>query len=85
MKRAVLLAGWILVTPPWYSESVTAELRLNKDAPLAEWKHQHSFDTAAECEAFKRGAVKGAKEPNLLAMFDAARCVPPELVYPPKS
>ena len=46
---ALALAYWILL-PPQTSKS---PLRFDADAPLDKWWMAGSFDTAAECEAYK--------------------------------
>ena len=48
---ALALLGWYLFTPPPGAE-----------APIAEWNHVGSFDTARECEAVSLGSLKKAKK-----------------------
>ncbi len=46
---AVLLAsGWFLFAAP-----LSPDGKVDTARPLSEWKHERSFDTAKECEAYK--------------------------------
>ena len=54
----ILLAmGWFLMTPP-----VTDKDQANVYAPISEWTHQKSFDTAKECENYKSEAMEVWRE-----------------------
>ena len=50
----ILLSGWILMLPPLkkYEKEKHMVRRwqaAQTDAPLVQWKHEHSYNTAAAC------------------------------------
>ncbi len=71
---ALALAGWYLMYPPVgpRGQSLTA-------APLADWKHEGSFDTAKECEITRWGIQQNppdlSKNHDLVAGIAAAECL----------
>lgn len=94
---AILLAGWILVTPP--TDQSGSPL---PDAPYSEWKHEKAFDSADDCEArghtwlvdraLTRMDLHFAREGKPMDRKSEAeergairfsRCVPDYVMYPP--
>ena len=62
--------GWYLLEPPLYmvddkgnrvDETWTVPPKIGFSAPLGEWEHRQSFDTAADCEAARRRGAEEAK------------------------
>jgi hypothetical protein len=64
MKRAALLVGWVLITPPWFYQQVSKQVPgkgyTDGDAPVSRWKHESSHDTAAQRESAKQGGFSAA-------------------------
>jgi hypothetical protein len=77
-KWLVLLFGFYLLFPP---RSILSREQgtwvLEKGAPLHQWVHEHSYDTAAECEAaapeFRKGldGAEGLSQPQRQMLEDA--------------
>jgi hypothetical protein len=74
---ALALVGWYLLTPP-----SSAEGKFKENAPLTNWLHNGSYDSAASCEAvhrkLNRAPVLGvtADEQNHVRMsFMLSRCI----------
>jgi hypothetical protein len=79
------VAGWLLMLAPTTKQD--GKVTPNFDAPLSEWYQDSAHDTARDCEAERE------KMANIVAQragwdvarhYVKARCVPAELVYPPK-
>jgi hypothetical protein len=52
---AILLAiGWILLLPPWEDNDV--------QVPHARWQRAGSFDSAADCEAFRAERIHAEQQ-----------------------
>ena len=88
---AILLVGWIMVSPP---NEVPPTIPMHK-IPFDQWLSLQAFDTAKECE---EGLVKYkvSQEPSLedneerkaqkrasLMAVTFSRCVPDYVIYPP--
>ena len=86
MLSAVLLGGWLLMTPPYEGKLDGTPRHLNHDAPIEKWSHVRSFDSAQGCEQPKSVLLEKnlkTKESGFQAWF-SARCIPAEHIYPPK-
>jgi hypothetical protein len=58
------------------SPVIVGAIWLDLSAPLRDWDHGGSFDSAAECEEYRLYAVKHTKKPPLtVASFSTARCI----------
>ena len=88
----ILLGGWLLMQPSVYKKKDGSSYA-DTNAPLSKWE-QTAFDTAAECEkARTENTIDAALRPSsddrarkaLYLSALAARCVPAESIYPPKS
>jgi hypothetical protein len=82
----VLLCGWFLISPP-----IKSDVDVDDRAPLGQWYHTQSFDTARECEnaigqtsAKSREAAKQQPDnrsaQRLALMHTLSRCVPSDHV-----
>ena len=82
-----MLGGWLLMLPPSEPKVVDGRIRTTVDteAPIARWSQESAYDTARACEAGKAGLANIVIPDHLLPAFVAAKCVPAEAVYPPKS
>src|SRR5262249_28516124 len=63
-------AGWYLVEPPVYlvdekgnplDDAWTVPPKTGSGAPLSEWEHRNSFDSAADCETVRMRRFDEAK------------------------
>jgi hypothetical protein len=61
---ALALVGWYLMVPP----RVDPNGRPLLEPPLARWIQGHSFDTAADCETFKRATITNSEN----GLYDSA-------------
>lgn len=52
---ALALVGWYLIMPP----TVGPYLRLDKSAPVSQWKIVEHFDTATACEGYLQEMKEG--------------------------
>jgi len=86
-RAVILLGGWLLMLPPSETKVVDGHIRTTVDtkAPTARWSQESAYDTAPACEAGKAGLANIVIPDHLLPAFVAAKCVPAEAVYPPKS
>jgi hypothetical protein len=81
---------WILVTPPGGQDPLG-----KVNAAPEQWAVERAFDTAQECEDAKRKHfqywlgeqrnIGGVDAINEAAAWNAARCLPAAMVYPPKN
>ena len=79
-----LLCGWLLFTPPTDIFEITPgrkEVGVVTNAPLKQWKHEASFDTAKECEAAKANPRLNYSQifPGVdvqKTVWENARCLP---------
>src|SRR5882762_7449737 len=80
---ALALVGWYLMLPPPMRLSdgrIDPDLSSDLSAPLADWFHVRSFDTAADCTAElevmkRRGAQFQREHPLPVLVENANRCV----------
>lgn len=78
--------GWLLMLPPHdivdlvIGDKRRREPVIRTDAPLKQWTHEASFDTAKECEAAKaKGKPYPGGYPTLTQhqlKWENARCIP---------
>jgi hypothetical protein len=82
--QAILYCGWFLLRPAVTGDSPD-NLRFGGADPISQWTHQTSFDSAQECENYKRGTLKTNSrktkvEELMHAAFLIARCIPADSV-----
>jgi hypothetical protein len=79
---ALALVGWYLMMPP----TIPDTNRVNRDAPLSQWRIAHKFPHNAGCEAAKQRAHEAGlateaenrtrrTNPDLTCVRCAAECV----------
>jgi hypothetical protein len=94
----VLVIGWLLMTPPFEGYMPSSDFKWLDGAPVGQWVHDSSYDTAGECESAKQmkskeAIVMGRAFPEeekdlrlrLLERYIKSRCIPSDYLYPPKN
>lgn len=79
----VLLAGWILMLPPFARRE--GKTVVNDEAPIAKWEQDSAYDTAEACEYGRveiYGHFQDKQDEHGMDRYTFARCVPSEAVYP---
>jgi len=60
-------------------------VKVEKEAPIARWSPESVYHTARACQAGIASLATTRVPDGLIPVFVAARCVPAESIYPPKS
>jgi len=94
----ILLSGWLLMTPSFEGYFFGQDFKWLDKAPVNQWVHEASFDTAVECQAeiLVRSKLAGEMRKGLpedkqilgirlLERYMLSRCVPADYIYPPKN
>ena len=73
----ILLSGWILMLPPLkkYEKEKHMVRRwqaAQTDAPLVQWKHEHSYNTAAACQVGRSKHLQDADATERAEQFKDA-------------
>jgi hypothetical protein len=70
----ILYCGWFLMVPP-------RDKRVLDHAPIQDWLHLQSYDTALECENSKADFIKNtAKRHDYPDPFAQSRCIPADSI-----
>jgi len=91
---AILLGGWLLLTPPFNMDKGKPPHFTPRRAPVDQWDQESAHDTARECEAARgqlaaqfereKGKVDAENRAFFTALAAASRCVPADSIYPPR-
>lgn len=75
----VLYCGWMLMAPPFGKGAI------DEKAPLNQWTHMRSFDTAKLCQQFRLTIMDDQKKlPGVVHALSTSRCLPSDAILATK-